>query len=93
MDKILGMSYIWGDSAPHVHGYFLNGVKNLPQQEQSGVIRRFLQIWCETCALEDNCPLLFNIFCNQPVEEWKVMGCFPFCDNYEPKGGEGNAHQ
>jgi len=82
-----GASYIWGDVEDvQVQGYLTNGLKRLPTMQRQQVARRFLESWCENCVKEDECPILFDFLCDEPVKEWKVLGCFPFCEEYAPKG-------
>ena len=82
-----GASYIWGDAEDiQIQGYLTNGLKRLPTMQRQQVARRFLKSWCETCAKEDECPILFDFLCDEPVREWKVLACFPFCEEYVPKG-------
>jgi len=80
---------IWeGVEDIQIHGYLQNGLKRLPKAQATSVARKFIQTWCESCAKENDCTILFDFICDRPVEEWKVQGCFPFCDQYEPLGKE-----
>ncbi|MBP0043366.1 MAG: hypothetical protein J7545_15570 [Roseofilum sp. SBFL] len=93
MDKVSGMSYIWGDSDPQIHGYLTNGLNQLPLVERNQVARRFIEVWCESCAEEDECNILFDFLCDKPIEEWKVQACFPFCEQYTEKTGGLDTHE
>ncbi|HBR00781.1 MAG TPA: hypothetical protein DD761_20095, partial [Cyanobacteria bacterium UBA11691] len=69
-----------------IHGYLQQGLRRMPLNQRQEVGKKFIQLWCETCTKEDDCPILFGFICDRNITEWKVSGGFPFCEQYNPVG-------